>query len=420
MNSTLILPTETCVTSDVLKRALLNYDKVFLKNPADRDFVGGGDVLGLMSGLRVGFTWGQDAAKPLGKEKDHDVKFKKILQEFKLAIDEGSLVVMGMPDGIYNPSNSISLLHSVPPINAFVYNNYRKMLAEEDFIQAASRGINRDWLNDNDYDELAPKGVEDTAYRTDGAPDNKKIYTGRVRSDEERVVLTRMIYARIASMARNLVLCDVHGLAPFTTNIGYSAVLQKLQSNFSNLVAEVFEGTRDIDDLDLIGKSEKVAFSDFLNQDKINYLTVKQVLKLRTRLWGRYNENKTELEKYLISVALESKDVDEFSKKVKAQFEKLLKDSRDYIHERNTLGIKIALTVAAAASPFVTSPIPISSAIEQSFTTAPFGLLMALATPASLLMLEKKIPEIRKVLKQQKDLTKLPSYSLYNYFKPIL
>jgi hypothetical protein len=413
MKSALILPTEDCVNSEVIKRALLNYEKVFLKNPEDRDIVNGNDVMSIANNL-PGIAFGYAGmTRPLGKEKDYDLKFERILEEFKLAIDEGSLVLMDVPGYLY--LNHHTILYNVPMEDRATYINYRYMIGDESFINAASRGINRGWLGANSFDELAPSGLDDSTNFENNVLNNKVSYLGRVQSEEERIALTKMVHARLGSISRNLVLCDMQGLVPFTDNIGYSAVIHQMQSNFSNLVTEASDGSLELDRLDLTGKVEGIMFSDYLDQSKINALSVKEVLTLRTRMWGAYSANKIKMEESLLKIALISKDINDFNRKVSEQFDKFLKENRDYVHERGSLGIKLACNVGALASSY-----PISSVMESFTNASSFGLLMALACPAAFILLEKRVPEVCKILKQQKELTRLPAYDLFNYFKPLM
>src|SRR6476661_3083458 len=412
MKSTLILPTEQCVTPGVIKRALLNYEKVYLKNPDDRDFVGGNDLLSIANGSTIGMSLGMAGpAKPLGKESGHDLKFEKVLAEFKPALEEGSLVIMETR-WEFN-LNSAGMGYRIDPLHLYVYSWYRDMVTNEEFIKAASRGLNTSWLKTNNYDELAPTGGEDSIRYDDEKLNNKLPYLGRFHTEEERVILTRMVHARLASISRNLMVCDLNGLVPFTDNIGYSAVIRQMQSNFSTLVEEANDGSSELESLDLVGKVEKVMFSDYLDQDKITKMPVKGILKLRTKIWGKYGESKQALEKTLLSIALETKDVTAFEKCIKEQFDKFLKENRDYIHERNTLGMQLACDFAKVSVPV--------AGLAQRFVSAPsLGFLMSLACPLAAILLEQRLPEIRKILKQQKEITSLPAYNLYNYFKPFV
>lgn len=414
MKSTLILPTEECVDSNTLKRALLNYEKVYLKNPDDRDFVSGNDLMSIVVG-EVGISLGDAGpAKPLGKEKNYDLNFEKLLEEFKPALKEGSLIVMDKPSDIYH--QGIGGGYHIDEIHRFVYWNYRYMLASEDFINAASRGLDRSWLKNNDFDELAPFGGDDGVRHGDELLNNKKNYLGKSDSQEEQIVLTRMIHARIASISRNLMICDRNGLVPFTTNQGYSAVINQMQSNFSTLVSEANDGSTELGNLDLVGKVEKVMFSDFLNHSKISNLTLKQTLKMRTKIWGKYGENKTQLEVALLKIALDTKDLQDFERKIKDQFEKFLKENRDYVHERGNLGIKLACNVGSIITGASFGP-----AVIQNFISASsIELLLALACPMTFLLAEKRIPEVRNLLKKESDLDRLPAYDLFNYYKPLL
>ncbi len=414
MKSTLILPTEDCVSSDTLKRALLNYEKVYLKHPDDRDFVSGNDLLSIASNA-PGISLGNAGlAKPLGKEKNHDANFEKILVQFKPAVDEGSLIVMDKPSYLYH--QGVGGGYHIDDLHRFVYWNYRYMLSNEEFIRAASIGLDRNWLKENNYDDLAPVGVDDSIKHGDERLNNKIPYLGNYKSDEERIILTRMIHARIAAISRNLMVCHLKDLVPFTTNPGYSSVINQMQTNFSTLVTEAHDGSIEISNLDLIGRVEKVMFSDFLDQNKITDLTLKQTLKLRTKMWGKYGENKVKLEETLLKMALDSKDLNEFEKRIKDQFEKFLKENRDYVHERGNLGIKLACNIGTIATGTSFGP-----ALIQNFISASsIELLMALACPMTFLLAEKRLPDIRKILKQENELTRLPAYDLYNYYKPII
>jgi hypothetical protein len=167
--------------------------------------------------------------------------------------------------------------------------------------------------------------------------------------------------------------------------------------------------------LDLVGKIENLMFTDFLDQEKIKGLTTKETLKLRTKMWGKYGDSKIKLEEALLKMAVDSKDIKEYEKKVKESFEKFLKDNREYVHERMNLGIKIGCNFGALVSGTSLGP-----AVIQKFVSASsLEMLMTLACPMVFLLAEKRIPDIRKVLKQRNELKRLPGYDLYNFFKPL-
>jgi hypothetical protein len=213
MKSTLILPTEECVDEVTLKRALLHYEKVYLKHPEDRDFVPGTDLLSIVTNALGMSLGGAGLAKPLGKEKHHDEKFNLLLHKFKQAIKEGSLVIMDKPSDLYH--QGVGIAYHIPDEHRAVYWNYRSMLANEDFISAASKGINSIILNNNDFDDLAPVGGDDSVKHTDERLNNKIGYLGKTRSEEDKTILTRMVHARIASISRNLMVCHTKDLVPF-------------------------------------------------------------------------------------------------------------------------------------------------------------------------------------------------------------
>ncbi len=414
MKSTLILPTEECVDEFTLKRALLHYEKVYLKNPEDRDFVPGTDLLSIVSNAPGMSMGGAGFAKPLGKEKNHDEKFEKLLEIFKPAIKEGSLVVMDKPSGLYH--HGVGIGYHIPDEHRAVYWNYRNMLASEDFINAASKGISTVALNGNEFDELSPIGGDDTVKHADERLNNKIPFLGKYDSEKEKAILTRMVHARIASISRNLMVCHTNNLVPFTTNIGYSSVLNQMQCNWTKIIEAAHDGSVELEELDLVGKIEQLVFSDFLDKAKFEALSVNQILEKRTKMWGEYCTNKSYLEETLLKIAIDSKDQKEFEKKVSDLFNKFLKENRDFIHERGNLGFKIACNIGTIATTSTFGP-----ALLQSFITASsLQLLMMLACPPTFLLAEKRIPEIRNVLKQNNELRRLPMYDLYNYYRPFL
>lgn len=414
MTSTLILPTERCVEEETIKRSLLNYEKVYLKNPDDRDFVSGNDLMSIVANAPGMSMGGAGLAKPLGKEKDYDLKFEKLLTTFKPALEEGSLIIMDKPTDIYHQGAGIG--YHIDDIHRAVYWNYRHMLASPDFINAASKGIDKTWLKENDFELLAPLGGDDSIKHGDERLNNKISYLGQSDSSEELQVLTRMVHARIASISRNLMLCHLNGLVPFTDNIGYSSVVFQMQRNFAILVNEANDGSIELKNLDLIGKVERVIFSDFLDQEKLRALPAKEVLKYRSKMWGEYGQNKEKLEDTLLKIALDSNDIKDFEKKIKDYFERFLKANSDYLNERGNLGIKLLCNIGTVLTSSTAGP-----SVIQSFVSAPtLALLMALACPMTFILAEKRIPDIRNILKQNSDLKKLPGYNLYNYFRPII
>jgi hypothetical protein len=414
MASALILPTEKCVEPGTIKRALLYYEKVYLKNPDDRDFVSGNDLMSIVANAPGMSMGGAPLAKPLGKERKYDEKFEKLISAFKPALREGSLVIMEKPSDIYH--QGVGIAYHIDEIHRAFYWNYRHMLASHDFILAASKGLDGDWLIKNDYEMLAPLGGDDSIRHGDERLNNKVNYLGQIDSEEDRLILTRMVHSRIASISRNLMLCHQNALVPLTDNLGYAAVIHQMQRNFATLVNEANDGSIELRNLDLIGKVEKVMFTDFIDQKIIGTLNAKEILTYRSKMWGKYGQNKEKLDDTLLKIALDSQDLKDFDNKIKDIFKKFLKENSDYLHERTNLGIKLLCNIGTIATSSSIGP-----SLIQSFVSAPsLTILMALACPMTFLLAEKRIPDIRDFLKQQNELKKLPGYDLYNYFKPII
>lgn len=416
MKSTLILPSEFCTSSSTVKRALLTYEKVYLKNPDDRDIIPGNDLMSIAAGTTMGMSMGTAGpAKPLGKSPNYDDEFDKLLSEFKGALDEGSLAIMDKPAGLYTPG--VGMGYRISDLHIAVYWNYRNMAADSNYIKAASQGLDKSLLpKSSSFDQLAPVGGDDGINHSDERLNNKLKYLGPEASAEELKVLSRMVHARLASISRNLTICDSKGLVPFTTEPGYSSVIQQMQASFGQVLGVVSEVGEPLDDYHLVRKVENIIFKDFLDADKIENLSLKQIQRFRSSRWGRYSDAKSNLEKQLVEFALETSNVAEFNQKVKNEFDNFLSKQSDYIHERTNLGIKILCDVGAAVTGSTMGP----SVIQSFIGASSLQVLMALACPASFILAQKRIPEVRNILKKENDLRKLPGYDLYNYYKPLL
>lgn len=416
MKSTLILPSEFCTNSSTIKRALLSYEKVYLKSPDDRDIIPGNDLMSIAAGTTMGMSMGTAGpAKPLGKSPNYDDEFDKLLTRFKGAIKEGSLVIMDKPSGLYTPGVGIG--YRISDLHFAVYWNYRNMAADPNYIKAASQGLDKSILpKASSFDQLAPVGGDDGINHADERLNNKLEYLGQDASGEELMVLSRMVHARLASISRNLTICDKKGLVPFTTEPGYSSVIQQMQASFGNVLDVASGSDEPLEDYHLVGKVENIIFKDFLEADKIDNMSLKQIQSFRSSRWGHYSEAKSNLERQLFKFALETSNVDEFNRKVKKEFESFLSKQSDYIHERTNLGIKIFCDVGAAITGSAMGP----SVIQSFIGASSLQVLMALACPASFILAQKRIPEVRNILKKEKDLKKLPGYDLYNYYKPLL
>ena len=97
MDSTLIIPTESPVAVDDIKRALITYEKVYLPSPDDRELipptsfmyaVSGGNPIASFIGLPMG------PVRPLGKVDGYDDSFQKILTDCKDALAKNKIEVI--------------------------------------------------------------------------------------------------------------------------------------------------------------------------------------------------------------------------------------------------------------------------------------------------------------------------------------
>lgn len=343
--SALLLPTERPPSSRDVKRALLTFETVHLCSPDDRELIPPNTYMTIVTGSPPIFGIPVAAVRPLGKVPKYDEAFQRLLDECKAASEQGSLVVRPAP--VYQKELTIGAT-PIPdgiPDPLTTYFSFRAMAAQPDFVAAVSRGLDDiPSLATVDVAALAPGGADDsnTTLYINGAVAGSphppfSLYPGFASTDDERILLTRICLARLGSLSRNLLACEDAGLSPFTSDSGLAAAIQKLESNLPSAFDEFLGENDQRTSLRRLQWLEKVVITEFVDLDALDRMSVREVLRLRTKAWGNGNEARASLSNALRNIALDSETPEKFKEAASSTISKYIKDSEDLRHELKKL-----------------------------------------------------------------------------------
>ncbi|HET6558369.1 MAG TPA: hypothetical protein VFG54_13710 [Prolixibacteraceae bacterium] len=345
--NSLILPTEQSIDIHDIKRALLTYDKIYIPSPDDRELLPPNTYQNaLMASLGfptmpMGIPDGP--IKPLGKTENYDEIFEKVINECKDAISQGSIEILGTPQY----EESITILGAPIPEDTpnpfFTYMNYRQISENPEFVQLMSKGLEKLNLNNvKDISKLIPSGRESEEQSINDIKRPPKALLNIEGVDKDSIqVLSNLCHTRIGTLVKYLGYSFNKQLHPFTSDLGYANVISKLEFNFIGTIDSIQS------DEELLKKQKRLAtlhnliVSEYIDPVKIDNLKINQILKQRTKAWGKTQENRSKLIFELNEIALDCDTDSKFERVCNVKFKDFLKVASDYQHEVDKLRIML-------------------------------------------------------------------------------
>ena len=96
--NTLIMPTESPVSTRDIKRALISFDQVYIPSPDDRDMIPQNTFMSVASAVPFAVTLGNQPVRLLGKVPGFDDETQRSLDDMSEAIKQGTVVLMNAPE----------------------------------------------------------------------------------------------------------------------------------------------------------------------------------------------------------------------------------------------------------------------------------------------------------------------------------
>lgn len=421
--NSLIFPIEKPPRLIDIKRALLSYDKVYLPSYDDRElippnaFASASSPMGFFPlGINVG------KVRPLGKVKNYDLTFERTMTAAKDAVNQESLVVLDTPKYEENLTIGAIPMPENTPNPHFVYQVYRQLSANPEFIMAVSRGLDQiGSLSENDLENIAPSGADDNQmqFYVNGKPalglPTQALYNGFTNNEEERLLLTKLCLARLGAVVKNLSICQIRALHPYTSDPGIASVIQLLNNNTNKVYDRYKEQDSLLEQQNRLSRLHNIFISEFINPKKLEDLSIKEVLRLRTKAWGKSREARNELEKKLRIIAIENPDSEKFESSCRNEIKDYLKKQSDWLNEVD----KFSVQILSGLGLLITVPSG-SEFIIKLFSTPSLETTLLIGGAAFFTLMQKYVPELLDILKNKQDLEESAGFALFRPYSYIV
>jgi len=345
--NSIILPTEQPIEIHDIKRALLTYDKIYIPSPDDRELLPPNTYQNaLMVSLgfpAMPFGMPDGPIKPLGKTDHYDEIFEKVITDCKDAISQGSIEILGAPR--YEESATIGAIPMPDdtPNPFFTYLNYRQISENSDFVNLMSTGLEKlDVKKIKDITKLTPSGRESVEQSVNEIKRPPKALLHNPNMDDDTLqLLSTLCHTRIGSLVKYLGYSFNKQLHPYTSDIGYANVISKLEYNFIGTVDSIQSDEELLKKQKRLSTLHNLILSEFIDPIKIDSLEISQILKQRTKAWGKTQENRAKLISELNDIAFDCDSDFKFERACKSKFKDFLKVASDYHYEVDKLKLML-------------------------------------------------------------------------------
>jgi hypothetical protein len=389
----LLLPTERPPLALDVKRALLLFDQVHITNPDDRELVEPAAFTSTLTPIPMPVFFANDGpVLPLGKLPGYDAQFGVTLEDCDAAVLQGSLVVRPAPQlmtsgfGLGAPPTPQGW---APP--GWVVGAFRSLVAQAETLRAACHGLPHEArLRQFDLDAIAPGGRA-LAQGMGGPPIVANINDGSLPPDIA-VAVQKLAAARLGSAVKCIGLCQNLGLHPCSNDTGMAALLDLLQRSSQKALTSVLEGHGDDDLLRRAMRVERLAIGHELLDATLADLSIDDVLRLRTKAWGRAGQARTAFFAAVRRLSEEEESDEAFDSAVQKAIEEYRKATRDLQDEWKKLSYKAAIATGSAAA----------GGVVQSLLALPWSLAIGIMGAGAALI--NGVPEIVSIMRKKKDL----------------
>lgn len=404
--TTMLMPTERPIELRDIKQALLSFDHVHIPSPEDRELIPPTAYMMSSMPIPIPFHFNRGQVRPLGKTPNFDELTSKVLDQSKEASRQGSLVLRDVPtypEGIY--IGNIPLPEDSPNPR-FIYQVYRELASYPEFMGAISRGLETlPPLSEIDIDTLSPSGVDDMEADYLPAPAE---YNGFVSSEAERIAFSKLCFARLGATVKSLVICHLNQFYPYTSDPGVASVIQMLTRNTGAVLENTENDEGNAAFVKRLGLLHDIILSEFLDPRVFDELSVKDILKLRTKAWGKAREARTALAKRLRLLSIENQTYEDFEMACKSAIAEYREAQSELSHEwakfrvRTYCDLGLAAISVAPGSEIVQKIIPLGT-LEMTLIIG--GVFFKSA--------KEKAPELLDLLKRSKEIKDTLGYALF-------
>ncbi|GAB3679689.1 hypothetical protein [Salinisphaera aquimarina] len=366
----LLVPNEFSPHARDIKRALLTYDKVVLIDPSDRELIPRNAFM-LAMGMPPIMGIDMGPVRPQGHVPDYADDFSQVLEGAKDAVKAGLLEVRST---FQQEAKEQLTIGAIPtggyPLNIpFVFWLYRSMANDQDFLNDAIQADHSDLIGFiPESDTLALDGRGDGGINDSQAlPELERAYGD---SDVQHS-LTEIARGRLAAVVKYAGYCEAKDMVPLFPSKTYAAVIERLLNNAHSVF---LEGDNDLFWVKR-NRALQLCHEEFMVENQLDSLSFRDVLKLRTRAWGRQASAREGLFESVFNIATEVDNASNFENQVMERIVQYRVQSEDLVKERRKLGFEIKCDFGKG---FLGSGITLSGLLAQiGSPTASIGLTLA-------------------------------------------
>lgn len=352
--------------------------------------------------------------RPLGKLPQYDEEFSKVLEEVKPAVLNGLIEVKSTYS--LSETEGKAYLGAAPtggypldPVSVFWL--YRSMASNPDFLADA---ISHDAASLLKFSRMAP----DLAPTGGGDGSINQIPALPLLDldhcdDESRLKLTTIARSRLAAFIKYGGYCEAKTIVPIFQAPVYGRIAQRLINNAQAAFVEAEEDR-------FWTKRNRVlelCHEEFIPNKALDGLSVKDVLRLRTKAWGRQAEAREELFGSVFELSQETGEYEDFSRKALSKIGEYRKASEEITRERKKLAFEIKCDLGKAALSGGTGLAGLLSQIELP----PGSVALALVAGAIWGLDKSKsyVPQLRAIRAKEKDMKRGAGFGLHNFYSRI-
>ena len=402
--STLLVPTERPPLGLDIKRALLTFDQVNITAPDDRELIEPASFMSTLLPFPIPIAIGGDGpVLPLGKLPGYDEQFEGALRECDAAVRQGSVVVRGAPQLMktgFAIGNFPNPEGWAPP--QWVMGTFRSLVSRRDVLLAACKGLPSEArLRQLDLGSIAPGGL--ALQQGGGGPAMADLNDGSLSPDIASAV-QRMAATRVGTLIKCIGLCENAGLHPSSSDTGMVALLEHFQKASASALTLALEGHQDHDLVRRAMRVERVVFAHESPDSVLSTLSVDDVLRLRTKAWGRAASARTAFFANVRRLAEEAPDDKDFDGAVRKAIDEYNTDRRDLADEWKRLGGKVGVPVLLGA---LAAP---GNVLQSALGMPTWGVVVGVIAAGT--ALTRAINEVVAIFRKRKDMSTGPGKAL--------
>lgn len=403
----LLVPHERPVTLREIKRALLTYDKVLLVDPADRDMMPANSLMSVLIGLPImGIDMGP--ARPMGKAPGYDDAFTRAFEGAAEARRQGLLEVRSTYDLAQTKQATIGAVMTggYPLHPNMVFGIYRNMASDQTYLRKALDRDGTDVLRDvRATPDLAMNG------RADGAINEVPALPLIDGVDEpEQLQLTQVARARIGAFIKYAGYCEAKEVVPLFNSRVYGSLGPKLLDR----AGEALSANSDDPFWQRRTRVLQLCHEEYLIDDRLDAMSIEDVLRLRTAAWGNQAEARERLFEAILELAQDHGQEVSFEHAARQRISEYRRAAEVVTLERRNLEFQIKCEIAKVA--LGTGPVVagLMSQIEPPLRS--IGLTLLAGGVWALDKARSYVPQFRAIRAREEELKRGGALAIHDFY----